>query len=82
MKLLTATQARTNLYKIIDELAISHEPVYVKSKRNDVVLITKEDYESMQETLYLQSIPGLVDSIKRASKEDLNECIELQDLDV
>lgn len=82
MKLLTATQARANLYKIIDEVATSHEPVYVKSKRNDVVLITKEDYEAMQETLYLQSVPGLVDSIKRASKEDLDQCIELEDLDV
>ena len=74
MNIYTSTQARANLFNLIDEASNSHEPIYIKGKRNDVVMISKEDYESIQETLYLYSTPGLVNQIMEASNESLSEC--------
>ena len=70
----TSTQARTKLFNLIDEANQTHEPIYIKGKRNNAVILSKEDYESMQETLYLYSIPGLVKNILEASKESVEEC--------
>jgi prevent-host-death family protein len=82
MKFFTASEARANLYKLIDEVAQLHEPVYVKGKRNKIVLLSQEDYESMQETLHLLSIPGLKESIQEGLKEDVSNCAEKIDWNV
>lgn len=69
----TASQARTKIFKIMDEVNLTHEPVYIKSKRNSVVVLAKEDYDGLQETLSIYSVPGLAQSIIDASnspKED------------
>ena len=75
MNIYTSTQARAKLFNLIDETNHSHEPIYIKGKRSDAVILAKEDYEAMQETLYLHSIPGLVDEIHEANKESLESCI-------
>lgn len=75
MTIYTSTQARAKLFNLIDETNQTHEPIYIKGKRNNAVILSKEDYESMQETLYLHSIPGLVEKILAASKEPIKECI-------
>jgi prevent-host-death family protein len=67
MTIYTSTQARAKLFHLIDETNQTHEPIYIKGKRSDAVILSKEDYESMQETLYLHSVPGLVKSILDAS---------------
>lgn len=79
MNIYTTTQARAKLYHIVNETNQTHEPIYIKGKRSDAVIVSREDYESMQETLYLHSIPGLVESILEASKEPLEECVEWTD---
>ena len=79
MNIYTSTQARAKLFNLIDETNNTHEPIYIKGKRSDAVIVSREDYESMQETLYLHSIPGLVESILQASKEPLEECVEWTD---
>jgi len=71
----TSSQARAKLFTLIDETNKTHEPIYIKGKRNNAVIISEEDYEGLQETLYLYSIPGLVKRILEASKEPLEECI-------
>lgn len=75
MSIYTTTQARVKFFSLIDETNKTHEPVFIKGKKNDAVLISKEDYESMQETLYLLSIPGMRQSLEEASKEPLEECV-------
>ena len=75
MTIYTSTQARAKLFNLIDETNQTHEPIYIKGKRSDAVILSKEDYESMQETLYLHSIPGLVEKIISASKEPIEKCI-------
>ena len=76
MAVMTATKARSNLYSLIDETAEYHEPIVISGKRNNAVLISEEDWNSIQETLYLCSIPGMRESILKASKEPLDESTE------
>ena len=64
MSTLSATEARANLYRVIDETAESHEPVLITSKRNNAVLLSESDWNAIQETLYLLSVPGMRESIK------------------
>lgn len=75
MIIYTSTQARAKLFNLIDETNQTHEPIYIKGKRSEAVILSKEDYESMQETLYLHSIPGLAKSILDASNSPLEEYI-------
>lgn len=79
MSTLTATEARANLYRVIDDAADSHEPVLITSKRNNAVLLSEKDWNAIQETLHLLSVPGMRESIKEGMETDISECIE--DLD-
>ena len=70
---LTASEARSNLYRLIDEAAERHEPIPIAGKRNNAVLIAEEDWRAVQETLYLLSVPGMRESIRRGLKEPLEK---------
>jgi prevent-host-death family protein len=74
MKTLTATQARAMLYKLLDETASSHEPIQITGKRSNAILISIEDWQSIQETLYLLSIPGMRESIKEGMETPIEKC--------
>ncbi len=76
MSIYTSTQARANLFNLIDETNHTHEPVYIKGKRSEAVILAKSDYEAMQETIYLYSIPGLVDKILESGQEAIDECVD------
>jgi prevent-host-death family protein len=65
----TATKARGTLYSLINEVRESHEPIQITGKHGNAVLISEEDWRSIRETLFLHSIPGMVDSIKQARAE-------------
>ena len=71
MHTLSATEARANLYRLIDETAQSHEPILITGKRTNAVLISSEDWSAIQETLHLLSIPGIGESIKAGMAEPL-----------
>lgn len=70
---ITATKARGNLYSLINEVRESHEPIQITGKLGNAVLISEEDWRSIRETLFLHSIPDLVDSIKQARAEGLQQ---------
>ena len=74
MNILTASEARANLYRLIDESAASHHPVIIKGKRNTAVLVSAEDWASIQETLFLTSIPGMRESILEALATPISDC--------
>ncbi|MDA3908548.1 MAG: type II toxin-antitoxin system Phd/YefM family antitoxin [Sulfurimonas sp.] len=65
-KVMTVSQARTNIYKIMDETSQTHQPIMITGKRNNVVMISEEDWNAIEETLYLNSVTGMADSIKEA----------------
>lgn len=73
MTTITATKARGNLYSLINEVRESHEPIQITGKQGNAILISEEDWRSIRETLFLHSIPGLVESIKQSRAEGPNE---------
>lgn len=75
---ISATEARGNLYRLIDETAESHQPIIITGKRNTAVLISEEDWSAIQETLYLLSVPGMRESVREGMDTPANECDEEQ----
>jgi len=75
-KVITVSQARANIYKIIDETAETHQPILITGKRNNVVMLSEEDWNAIEETLYLNSIPGISSSIKEAMDSEDSEFSE------
>ena len=73
MTSIPVTQARTKLYQLLDDTSASHEPIQITGKRGNAVLVSEADWRSMQETLYLVSIPGMRDSIRKGLKEPLSK---------
>ena len=76
MNVVTVSQARSNLYRLVDDTNINHQPTFIKGKRNSAVLVCEEDWNSIQETIYFFSIPGMVESIIEGEKIPIEECVE------
>ena len=76
MTAISASEARANLYRLIDEAASSHQPLLISGKRNKAVLISEEDWEAIQETLFLLSVPGMRESIREGMDTPVDECTE------
>jgi len=74
MTILKATEARSKLYALIDEAAETHKPIMITGKRGNAVLVAEEDWNAINETLYLLSIPGMRESIREGMAEDLDKC--------
>ena len=65
---LNASEARANLYRLLDEAAETHRPVHITGRRNNAVLVSEDDWNAIQETLYLLSVPGMRESIREGLK--------------
>ncbi|EMR12133.1 Prevent-host-death family protein [Methylophaga lonarensis MPL] len=76
---ITATKARNNLYRLIDETAETHQPVLIMGKRNKAVLVSEEDWVAIQETLFLLSVPGMRESIHKGISTPTDQCDEALD---
>jgi prevent-host-death family protein len=72
----TASEAQSRLYDLIEETWLSHKPLIISGKKLNAVLISEEDWESVQETLYLLSIPNMRESIREGLKTPVEECIK------
>ena len=78
MTTLNVTEARSKLYKLIDETLATHQPITITGKRGNAVLLSEEDWRSVEETLFLLSVPGMRESIR----EGMNEKVEGMDTSV
>ena len=76
MTTLNVTEARAKLYKLIDEAAVSHKPVIITGKRGNAVLLAEDDWNAINETLYLLSVPGMRESILEGMQETLDNCAD------
>ena len=76
MPTLSATEARSKLYRLIDQASISHEPIVITGKRGNAVLISEEDWRSIQETIFLLNIPGMRESIREGLATPIEDCTE------
>jgi antitoxin YefM len=65
MTSMTVSEARAKLYGLLDQAAETHEPIQITGKRGHAVLVCEEDWRAIQETLYLLSIPGMRESIRK-----------------
>jgi prevent-host-death family protein len=74
MATITISQARAQLYRLVDEAAASHEPILITGKRANAVLISEVDWRAITETLYLLGIPGMRESIREGLQTPLDEC--------
>lgn len=70
---ITASEARAGLYRLIDQTAQSHQPILISGRRSSAVLVSADDWQAIQETLYLLSVPGMRDSIKKGTAEPLDK---------
>lgn len=80
MTVLSITKARAQLYKLVDWLQAGQPPVLITGKKGNAVLVSEDEWRSIEETLHLMSIPGMEESILNASKEPLETCARSVDL--
>lgn len=69
MQTVNITNARSNLYNIVDSVNQSHEPIQILGKRGDAVVISAEDWNCIQETLYIMSVPNLAVELRDSIEE-------------
>ena len=74
MTILNVTEARSKLYNLIDETTSTHQPIFITGKRGNAVLLSEEDWNSISETLYLLSAPGIRESIEEGMNEPISQC--------
>lgn len=76
MKTITASHARANLYRLLEETTQSSEPIQITGKKGNAVLVSVDDWRALQETVYLLSIPGMRESIREGLATPIEECSE------
>lgn len=74
MPTVSTSDARANLYRLLEQVAKTHEPINISGKRHHAVLVSAQDWSAIQEALYLLSVPGMRESIKDGIDESLEEC--------
>ena len=72
MTTLNVTEARANLYKLIDDTTVNHEPVVITGKRGNAILIAEDDWNAINETLHLLSVPGMRESILEGMQQSID----------
>lgn len=75
-KVMSVSQVRADIYNVMDETAQTHEPVLITGKRNNVVMVSEEDWNAIEETLYLNSIPNMTSSLQDSMKAPDSEFSE------
>jgi antitoxin YefM len=75
LKTISATSARVKFFGLIDETANNHEPILITTKRNNAVLVGEDDWNSIQETLFLLSIPKMRESIIEGLNADSKDIL-------
>ncbi len=76
MATVNSTEARAQLYALVQQVAREHEPVVITGKHGNAVLVGEDDWNAIQETLHLLSIPGMRESIREGMAEDISTCSE------
>lgn len=75
-KVMSVSQVRADIYNVMDETAQTHEPILITGKRNNVVMVSEEDWNAIEETLYLNSIPNMTSSLQDSTKAPDSEFSE------
>ena len=67
---ITASEARKNLFPLLEKVNDDRTPIEITSRRGDAVLLSREDYEALEETAHLLRVPAnarrLIESLHQA----------------
>ena len=75
MPTINITNAREDLYRLVENVNLYSEPALIVSKNGNAVLLSEDDWNAIQETLYLNSIDGMAESIVKGAKTSIEDCI-------
>ena len=81
MSAINITNARKELYNLMEDVNLYSEPTLIVSKKGNAVLISESDWNAIQETIYLNSIPGIVESIKEGMDTAIEDCVPEEDVE-
>lgn len=81
MSAINITNARKELYNLVEDVNRYSEPALIVSKKGNAVLVSERDWNAIQETVYLNTIPGMVESIKRGMDTPLEDCVSEEDVE-
>ena len=73
MRTVNVSEAQNRLYKLIDETAVSRQPVLITGKRDSAVLISEESLHATNKSLYLVPLPGMRESLREELDVPLEE---------
>lgn len=81
MSTFSISNLRKDIYNIISQTIKFNEPIHVYTKEGNAVILSEDDYNSLIETLYISSIPGMKESLieaKNAPEEDFIDAAEVE----
>ena len=81
MSAINITNARKELYNLVEDVNLYSEPTLIVSKKGNAVLISESDWNAIHETIYLNSIPGMVESIKEGMDTAIEDCVPEEDVE-
>ena len=81
MSAINITNAIKELYNLVEDVNLYTEPTLIVSKKGNAVLISESDWNAIQETIYLNSIPGMVESIKEGMDTAIEDCVPEEDVE-
>ncbi|MDO4279903.1 MAG: type II toxin-antitoxin system Phd/YefM family antitoxin [Lachnoclostridium edouardi] len=75
MSTINITNARKDLYNLVENVVTYNEPVLIVGKKGNAVLLSENDWNAIQETIFLNSVPGLAEQIIKGGHTSLEECL-------
>ena len=75
------TNFRKKIYELLEQTIKYNEPINISTKNGNAVVLSEEDYNNLMETLYISSIPNLKDDIKEGMKENVEDCVNEEEVD-
>lgn len=78
MQTINASSARSNLFGLLTAISKGEEPKLIQSRNGDCVLMSKQDWDSIQETVFLISNPKTRKDIEEGIATPLSECVHIE----
>lgn len=81
MSTINITNARKDLYNLVENVVNYNEPTLIVGKKGNAVLLSEYDWNAIQETIFLNSIPGMTDRILKGGQTPLEECLSEEEVE-
>ena len=75
MAAINITNARKELYNLVENVNLYNEPALIVSKKGNAVIVSEDDWNALQETVYLNSIPGMAQSLIEGRDTPIEQCV-------